>query len=157
MAVLDEFLKRSNADGYIYSLQYFDTSTDDMEVVATDKPLPIKLVPSIGSSITLYNAITSVPAAATEIILGNTDAVKIEISGTASARTVTFAAKLTSSSTAVSIDGYNWSTHTLSTSTSGTSTEVWEFDGLAGFYSLIITPTVITGGNLTVKAIKVVA
>jgi hypothetical protein len=293
MAVLDEFLKRSNADGKIYPVQYYDTSTLDMEVVATDKPLPvdiknadievnvnvsdivsveqsdktklkgtmaidqttdgttnkvqaknaargdfqtnatlqigatdvsnavpvpvsdaggiltvdgsviaaisqvtdgttnkvqarnvlhddfqvnanvqvgntdisdsiplpIKLIPTIGSVSILYNAITATPTSATptEVVLGNSGNIKIEISGTASARTITFAAKLTATSDEVSIDGYNWSTHTLAISTTGTSTELWEFDGLTGFYSLVIKPTVITGGNLTIKTIKVVA
>jgi hypothetical protein len=120
-----------------------------------DIPLPSSLIPIITPAVTLYNAITATPVSATEIVLGNTDSVKIEISGTASARTITFAAKFTSTSTAITIDGYNWSTHTLATSTTGTSSELWEFDGLTGFYSLVITPTVITGGNLTIKVVEV--
>ncbi|MFA5301047.1 MAG: hypothetical protein WC389_22875 [Lutibacter sp.] len=230
MAVLDKFLKRSNADGQIHPLQYYDTSTADMEVVATDKPLPVdiknadieinvtvedivsveqsdktklkgtmaidqttdgttnkvqarnairgdfqvnaniqvgatdvsnivplptKSIPTIGAAITLYNAITATPVSATEIVLGNTDSVKVEISGTSSARTITFAAKLTSTSAAIAIDGYNWSTHTLVTSTTGITSELWEFDGLTGFYSLVLTPTVITGGTLTIKVVEV--
>jgi hypothetical protein len=118
-------------------------------------PEKININTLISDPVTLYDEISSTPASATEIEIGTINSIKIEISGTSTSRTVTFGAKLTSESDAVSIMGCNLSTYALATSTSGVSAELWEFDNLPGLYSLVITPTVISGGNLTVKVVEV--
>jgi hypothetical protein len=124
--------------------------------VSDTKPLPTKVVTwNISSPVVLYNAISATPTTPNEIILGNINDIKIEISGTSTSRTITFGVKLTSTSNAISIQGFNWTTSTLAAQTTGTSSELWEFSGLTGFYSLVINPTVISGGNLTIKAVEV--
>jgi len=146
-------LKTSDIE--IGAVEIKNATTDDRLIVNSDGSINNKQIPIINAPITLYSVITTVPSSPTEIVIGNISTIKIEISGTSTARTTTFGAKLTSTSTAINIQGFNLTTCLLALQTTGTSSELWEFSGLTGLYSLVLNPTVITGGNLTIKVVEV--
>lgn len=142
------------SDLEIGAVEIKDSTTNNRLVINSDGTINAKLIPIIGS-VTIYNGISATPTTPTEIVLGNIDSVKIEITGTSTSRTITFSAKFENTSTPILIEGINLSTYSLANQTTGTSSEFWQFDSLRGFYSLVINPTVVSGGNLTIKAVNV--
>lgn len=104
-----------------------------------------------GYPITVFEAISATPTAPYEILLSGQRGFKLMIEGTNTARTIEFKAKLTKDGNANFYGGYSHNTGTLKNTTT-TKDEFITFDDLRGLYSLIISPTVITGGNLTITA-----
>jgi hypothetical protein len=107
----------------------------------------------ICKELTLYNAISSTPLTSAEFIIHPKEkSIIIDISGTNTARTIAFYAKFSKNdANPILFQASNVSTLTLASGTTSNN-EKWQFDDIEGLYSILIGVTVLSGGNLTIKA-----
>ncbi len=115
-------------------------------------PLGGNSITSNTNSFTFQNAITSI-AQGNIFTVGAFKTLSVNIYGTATARTVQFYAKNTNGDL-IEIIGYNITTGTLATSTSGTTSETWVFD-ITALNQIIMNVSVVSGGNLTINGMAV--
>lgn len=106
----------------------------------------------ISKEVILYNVITATPTTQAEFKIDpKENGLILNINGTSTTRNISFTLKYSNDDTSpVLIQGYNPTTSTLASSTTGTGKEYWTFDGLKGFYSLVVNVSSLSGGNLTI-------
>ena len=123
--------------------------TLDTGAISESNPLPVKTSLLSSTPVTICSGISATPASPIEILTrGLYTGLSLDISGTSTARTITFGVKLESTSVPKPFGGFNASLihYTFSTTTNN---ETWEFAGLDKYYSIVFDIQEISGGTLT--------
>jgi hypothetical protein len=102
----------------------------------------------------LFHDATEVASQGKVIDVAINKTLSITIYGTATARTVNFYT-VSCSNELIPILGFNISTADLANTTSGTTTEIWQFD-VTALGNIVMAVSAISGGNLTIKGTVVI-
>lgn len=102
----------------------------------------------ISTEVILQNAVTTT-GNGTDFVVGTNKTLRVDIFGTATARTINFY-HVNSNGDTVPIQGYNISTASLATNTTGITPETWVFE-VTALNKVRMAVSAISGGNLTIK------